>query len=830
MEAEKSTKREWWKHPLLRTAGVVLLFVAIALAYFYPAAFEGRKLFQVDGAGAAGVARDVVEEREKTGHSSLWTGSLFGGMPMYQISPSYPSSAVIGSVQKVYQLRAPFDLLPGDTYLVFMLLIGFYILMRAWGAKPLLSVLGAVMWAFSSYFLILIEAGHIWKLLTLCHIPPTIAGLVLAFRRKKYLPGFAVTALFTALQIYSNHIQMTYYFAILMLGMVVAWGVDAYKNNEWKHFGKALTAVLCAGLVGVAINVTNLYHTYNYSYETMRGGSELTTQASGEAVNQKGLDKEYITQWSYGIDEMLTFLIPDAKGGFTSHIGADEDALSVAKHPQGRAFVAQQNRYWGDQPFTAGPVYVGAFVLALAFFGFLVSKGPMKWAIGAVTLLTVMLSWGHNMMWLTSLFIDYVPLYNKFRTVSSILVVAEMTIPLFAIWGLYAICRDPEVLVKRKGAMVASVALTGGVALLMWLVPSLGGGFLSDMERSAFASYTAQQPEVGILVQDLENVRAEIFKSDALRSLVIILSGCAIVALFYFKKVNSNVMIALVCLLTLGDLWSVDKRYLHDAKYLDVEKVNRMAHQRTPIDDTILRDTTEYRVMNLTVNTFNDATTSYLHRSVGGYHPAKLQRYQDLISGYLSKHDTNVLRALNTKYYIVPDSTGKAAQLLVDNDVYGDAWLVERVHTVQNADEEFGAIGAYPLDKVAVVAPSFSGQLKELSPNDSTAYIRLTSYSPDKVTYTAESTAPNSLAVFSEIYYPDGWIATVNGNEAEILRVDYLLRGLQLPAGKHEIVFEFAPKSVKVTERIALFATGLLCLSFIAMGIALFRKRKEKTV
>lgn len=832
MNTQERISKKWWQNPITQTIAVIVAFIIISLAYFYPAVFEGRKLFQMDGAGAAGVARDVVEVREQTGHSPLWTGSQFGGMPMYQISPTYPSSSLLNGVQKVYQLKAPFNILPGEAYLVFLLLVGFYILMRACRMRPLVSILGALMWAFSSYFIILIDAGHIWKLLTLSYIPPTIAGLVFAFHRRKYLLGFGVTALFTALQIYSNHIQMSYYFAYLMLAMIIAWGIEAYKKQDWKHFGKALGTIVFAGLLGVSINATNLYHTYKYSKETMRGGSELTTSSpSGEKANatSNGLDKEYITQWSYGIGEMLTFLIPDAKGGFTTHIGLETSTLSKVQHPQARQFIAQQNRYWGDQPFTSGPVYVGAFVLALAFFGFFASKGPMKWALAGVTVLTVMLSWGHNMMWLTDLFIDHVPLYNKFRTVSSILVVAEMTIPLFAVWGLYLICRDPEILKTKKVATYASLTLTGGVALVMWLIPSLSGGFLSKMESSAFAGYTAQQPEFQILVNDLQSVREAIFKADALRSLIIVIVGVGLVALLYFRKINTTVTLILIGVLTLVDLWSVDKRYLNDGKYIESHELSQRTHTRTPIDDAILKDETPHRVMNLTVSTFNDATTSYLHRSVGGYHPAKLQRYQDLIEGYLSKHDTNVLRALNTKYYIAPDSTRTKAVLITDDEAYGAAWFVGQVYKAKDANEEFSALGRFPLNDVAVLAPPFSDKVKGLTlTKDSLATVEQTSYRPDRITYRVSSRAADNLVVFSEIYYPYGWKATIDGQQAEILRADYLLRALRIPEGEHEVIFEFAPQSVRTTETIAYICTVILCCSFVAMFVVYIVRRKRK--
>lgn len=808
--------------------GVVLLFLVISLAYFTPAAFEGRVLFQADGAAASGTGRDVVEYKAETGERSYWTGSLFGGMPTYQISPSYPSAEGIKVAQNLYRLRLPFlNFLPGDSYLIFMLLIGFYIFMRSWGLKRLLSIGGAIMWAFSSYFLILIDAGHIWKLLALTYIPPTIAGLVLVFHRRKYLLGFFVTGLFTALQIYSNHIQMSYYFAFVMVAMVVAWGIEAAHKKEWLHFAKATGTVLAAGLVGIAINGTSLYHTYQYSQETMRGGREITVldQATDKQATTTGLDHAYITQWSYGIDEMLTFLIPDAKGGASGYIGIEEAQNGGVSDPQLLGIVAQQNRYWGDQPFTAGPVYVGAIVLLLALFGMIVAKGPMKWGLVVVTLLTIMLSWGHNLMWLSELFINHFPLYDKFRTPSSILVVAEFTLPLFAIWALYLLTTQPQLLKEHKKAAIISVALTLGVALLMWVAPSLSGGFLSRAEEETFSTLTAEHQEVALVRSALEQVREGIFKADALRTIIVLLFGIGILYFYQKEKLNKKWMLSLLFLLILVDLWSVDKRYLNDEKYLPQRSVQAKVSHTTEADKIILADTTQFRVLNLAVNTFNDATTSYNHRSVGGYHAAKLQRYQDLIEGYLVHQDLNILRALNTKYYIIPDSLGREVAV-ADPDTYGDAWFVSKAQKVDTPDDEFTTIGKVSLQEVAVVGSDFAKHLPTTITPDSTAQIKLTSYSPNKVTYQS-SNAQEGLAVFSEIYYPHGWHATIDGAPAEILRADYLLRALVVPAGQHQIEFVFDPKTLHATELVANIGNLLLLLAGIGTVIYYIRQRKH---
>lgn len=820
-------KKAWYRQPWIMSLGAVLLFAIISIAYFTPAAFEGRVLFQADGAAASGTGRDVVRYEEETGHRSLWTGSLFGGMPMYQISPSYPSTKGVKLTQQVYRLEAPLDLMPGDSYLIFMMLIGFYIFMRSWKVRPLPAIGGAILWTFSSYFLILIQAGHLWKLLALAYIPPTIAGLVWAFHRRKYLLGFVVTGIFSALQIYSNHIQMSYYFAFLMFAMIIAWGVEAARHKDRKHFSKALAVVILGGIVGIAINSTNLYHTYKYSKETMRGGSELTVlNKANESTSSTGLDKEYITQWSYGIDEMLTFLIPDAKGGASGQIGLSEPHIRKAGNQQSQYFVAQQNRYWGDQPFTAGPVYVGAFVLLLAIFGMLVAKGPMKWAFIGTLILTVMLSWGHNFMWLTSFFIDHFPLYDKFRTPSSILVVAEMIIPIFAIWGLILILKDPKIIVRKKTQTILALALTLGVALLIWIIPTAGGSLLSKMEQNAFGEYITQAPELGIYISALESVRASIIKADALRSILIILVGSGIITLFYYKRISQKWVVPLVIIVCFVDLWSVDKRYLNDDMYMPAHQVQMRVQQTTPIDKKILEDQSEFRVMNLAVNTFNDATTSYNHRSIGGYHAAKLQRYQDLIEGYLSQHDLNVLRALNTKYYIVPDSINGMG-LIEDDEIYGNAWFASSIKNVKNSDEEFLALKDTPLDEVAIMAPPFSQEINGEIHKDSLSSVTLTSYAPDRITYRS-SNSNDGLIVFSEIYYPDGWHVTINGEPAKLLRANYVLRALEVPAGENEIEMWFDPDSIHTTEAIAFTANIILLLSAISLIVFFVYKRKKK--
>lgn len=819
------TNKPWYRQEWFFVLLVLLLFVGLSYAYFYPAAFEGRQLYQVDGAASAGTGRDVVELHEETGEWSRWTGGLFGGMPTYQIRPDYVSQEPMVKLRSLLRLEWPLDLMPGDTYLLLMLLLGGYFFVRSWGARRSVAVLGAILWTFSSYFLILIQAGHIWKLTTLAFVPPTLAGLVYAFHRRHYRMGFIVMALFTGLQILCNHYQMTYYFGFLMAAMIIAWAVEAGRNGEWNHFGKAFLAVALGGLTGLAMNGSGLYHTWEFQQETMRGGSEIRTAEGAKETSGNGLSKEYITAWSYGIDETLTLLIPDAKGGATGAIGYT-DKVTKEVPVQHQAFVAQQNRYWGDQPFTAGPVYVGAFVLWLALFGMVAGKGPMKWALIAVTLLCLLLSWGHNFPLLTNFFIDHVPLYNKFRTPSSILVVPELTLPLFALWGMVLILQAPQRLRMQRGAVLTATLLTAGVALLALVVPSIGGPFTSVMERNALTPYLAQMPELGQAMEELTGVRRAIFRTDALRSLIVVLIGMALLLLFYKGKLKSGPTVALVSLLCLIDLWMVDKRYLNDSMYQPREAIAERVQQKTPLDEQILSDPEEHRVMNLTVDTFNDATTSYYHRSVGGYNAAKLGRYQDLITGYLSKLDRNVLRALNTKYYILPDSTG-GQRLMVDPEAYGDGWFVSEIRTAKGAQEAFTALGTTPLDRVAVVESDFAEALPTGTLCDSTASVTLTDYRPDRLVYRTEN-AYDGLAVLSEIYYPHGWHATIDGEATELLRVDYLLRGVVVPAGSHELVLTFAPQTLAATETAAYTAYGVLLLAIVMSAVVYYRRRRRE--
>ena len=822
----------------------ILAFVLLSFAYFFPADIENRILFQHDTAAGAGAGQEVKEYYEQTGERSRWTNSLFGGMPMYQIAPSYDSTKSLQWVQKAYQL-----FLPDYVCLTFMLMLGFYILLRVFGIPVWLAGLGGIMWAFSSYFFILISAGHIWKFITLAYVPPTIAGIVLAYRGK-LLWGGILTALFVALQITSNHVQMSYYFFFVILFFVGAYFEKAWRTKTLPQFFKASAVLIVAALVGIAANVSNLYHTYAYSKETMRGKSELVQTGDAAKQTSSGLDRDYITQWSYGIDETLTLLVPNFKGGASAALSQSETAMSKA-NPMYSSLYGSLTQYFGTQPMTSGPVYVGAFVLFLFVLGCFIVKGPLKWALIGATFFSIVLSWGKNFMPLTDFFIDYVPLYNKFRAVSSILVIAEFTIPLLAIFALKRLLEEPEILKQEKKPLGISLLLTAGIALLLAVAPgSIGSGYVPAQEAQMLQNAVNQQMipanELSGILANLGEMRAELVSSDALRSFIIIGIGCSLLWLYASGKLRSSLTIAGITILCLADMWGVNKRYLNDAQFVP-HSIRTETFTKTNTDELILQDTSlDYRVLNFATSTFDDNNTSYWHKSVGGYHPAKLRRYQEMIEHHISPEmqaaykaiataggemdsvDANkfrVLNMLNTKYFIFPAGQQRQTVPILNPHAYGNAWFVNKVQYVNNANEEIDALDSIIPTETAVVDARFKDVLKGTTESykDSLSSIRLTGYAPNRLTYETNN-AQDGIAVFSEIYYPDGWHVTIDGQPAELARADYILRTMYVPAGQHTIEMRFDPTSLHVTEGIAYGALALLVIGIIVA--VLIAKRK----
>lgn len=812
---------------------MIVLFAAISFAYFFVPVSQGKILYRHDSSAGKGMGHEMTEYRERTGEQTRWTNSVFGGMPTYQMAPSYGSTDGLKSIVSMYHLW-----LPDYVWYIFAYLLGFYIMLRAFDFRRSLAVLGSVIWAFSSYFLIIIAAGHLWKVFALAYLPPMIGGIVLAYRGK-YLWGLIVTALFTAFEISANHVQMTYYYMFIIFFLVLGFLVDAIRQKRISHFLKASGVCLAAAIIGVAMNISNLYHTWEYQKESMRGKSELVKKNSANQTDS-GLERDYITAWSYGIGETWTLLIPNAKGG--ASVPMIQNKIVQEKGDPMYEFVYQQlGQYWGEQPGTSGPVYVGAFVMMLFILSLFIVKGTVKWSLLAATILSVLLSWGHNFMPFTDFFIDYMPMYSKFRTVASILVIAEFTIPLLAMLALKRIVDEPELLTRKIKYVYISFALTAGIAAVF----ALGGGaffdFISSSERQALSQFPADQ--LNPLLDNLTSLREQIFAADCWRTFFIIVIGTLLLLFYKAGKLKAEYMVGCVCVLCLIDMWQVDKRYLNDSMF--VPKSERDAPiEMTETDRQILEDKSlDYRVLNFSSNTFNENETSYFHKSIGGYHAAKLRRYQEVIEAHISPEmnaamkaiveaagdmsavDGNklfpVINMLNTKYFIMPLQGGANAPL-PNPYAYGNAWFVDKVSYVNNANEELSALGTTDLRHTAVADKAFSDVLGQSKANDSTATVRLEKYEPNQLEYSVSS-KNGGVVVFSEIYYP-GWNATVDGVEVPVGRANYILRAISVKPGSHKVVLDFHPKSVSVTETIAYIATAILMLMFVAIVIV---KRKE---
>ncbi len=826
----------------LPDAIVVALFAVISFAYFLVPVSQGKILFRHDSQASVGLGQELTEYEQRTGEVTRWTNSLFSGMPTYQISPAYSSTDGLSTAMSAYHLW-----LPDYVWFLFAYLLGFYILLRAFNFRQSLAALGSILWAFSSYFLIIIAAGHLWKVMALAYLPPMIAGVVLAYRGK-YLWGFIVTVVFTAFEVKANHVQMTYYYLFIVLFMVVAYLVQAIREKRFQHFLKASGVLVAAALIGVAINISNLYHTWEYQKESMRGKSELT-KANSANQTSSGLDRDYITQWSYGIDETLTLLVPDAKGGASVPLSQNATAMAKA-NPEVQNMLPQLYeavpQYFGTQPGTSGPVYVGAFVLFLFVLGLFIVKTPLKWALLAATILSILLSWGHNFMGFTNFFLDYVPMYAKFRTVASILVIAEFTIPLLAALALKRIVDEPTVLTKNMKFVYASLAFTAGVALVMALMPSMMGPFVSDQERQMLSGIQGMTPDVqNMMLSSIATMRAAMVSADAWRSIIVIIIGVAMLLLYKAQKIKAIYLIVGISALCLIDLWQVDKRYLNDEMF--VPKSERdTPQQATATDMEILKDKAlSYRVLNFASGAFNENNTSYFHKSIGGYHPAKLRRYQEMIDKYIapemqaamqaigskggimSEVDGRklfpVLNMLNAKYFIVP-LQGNATTSIQNPYAQGNGWFVDKLTYVADANAEYAEVGKIDVSHEAVADKKFEAVLGNTQANDSTASVVLTKYEPNNMTYTVNS-AKGGVVVFSEVYYP-GWSATIDGQPAELGRVNYILRALNVKAGKHEVVLDFHPSSISITETIAYTALAVLLLAICAALFVEWKKRK----
>lgn len=804
-------------HSLL---GVGILLV-ITLVYFYPDVFEGNVLRQHDTLQGVANGQEAAAFAEATGETTRWTNSLFSGMPTFQISPSYGSSKLISTVERAYSLW-----LPNPANLVFIMMLGFYILMLAMRTRWYVALLGAIAYGFSSYFFIIIGAGHIWKFSTLAYVPPTIAGMILCYRGK-YIGGGVLAAFFAMLQIAANHIQMTYYFLFVIVALVIAFFVEHKRANTLKKWAKATGVLAVAAALAVGANLPSLYNTYEYSKQTMRGGHSELAVASANST-KGGLDKNYITQWSYGISETFSLLIPNIKGGATiiptdgQNIQTSMAEVEQVKEDYQKGKIDYQTysnlqmfpQYFGDQPMTNGPVYVGALIFALFILGLIIVKGPVKWALFAVTVLSVALSWGHNMMWLTDWFIDHFPLYNKFRTVASILVIAEFTMPLLAALALQKIVTTPDFFKLHSKAFFGSFGISIFFCLLGMMSPSVFGSGISQMEADMFAEYASQGYDLSPLYASLQDARMAMVSADALRSFVFLVIGVALFWLYFKNILKKEALCGALLVVVLIDMYPVDKRYLNTKSFSMKPAMAQQTIEPRPVDLQILQDTAmNYRVMDL--SRFGDAMPSYFHKCIGGYHAAKLTRYQDLIDRQISKNNVEVLNMLNAKYLVVDDTTAH-----INPEALGNGWFVDKVTYVKGAQAEMAVLDTLHTAVGAVADESFRsvlGEAKAVMPGDT---IIETVYKPNELHYKTIS-RNGGLAVFSEIYFPWGWTATVDGKEVPVGRVNYVLRALQLPAGEHTVVFRFDPQSVHTTETVAYASVALIYLALIGAFLLL---------
>lgn len=828
---------------------VALLLAVVAIIFFAPDDLQGHVLQQHDILQGLANGQEVQQYEAATGHAPRWTDALFGGMPTFQISPSYEANNLMGWIFSVYTLW-----LPSPANLLFAMFLGFFIMCLCMRMKWPTALFASLAWGLSTYFVIIIGAGHIWKFITLAYIPPTIGGLALLYRGR-YLPGVAITALFGALQLQSNHPQMTYYFLFLILFLVIAWGVIAWKERKAARWATATGLALLAGILAVAANSASLYNSYEYAKETVRGRATDIVTADSDMTG--GMDRGAITAWSYGVDETLTLLIPNIKGGASiKPVGGQNSFMSVADtdaangaylSPEEMQVVGSFPQYFGDQPMTNGPVYVGALVLLLAILAMFVvdgpKAGPIKWALFAAVILSAMLSWGHNFSALTDFFIDNVPGYNKFRTPSSILVVLEFCVPLLAAMCIRKIIDTPDFLARYGWTFYTVFGLGILICVAGWLTPSIFGSPYSAQELEMLRQQGIfTNPAYANVLATVSSARLDLVSADSLRSLMFIVTGFLVIWL-YARGAFRQAPLFICCLsaIVLIDLFSVNKRYVNAENFVEpMPQTETFAMNEA--DRWILEDTTHYRVLDL--GEFGGARSSYFHKTVGGYHAAKLTRYNDLITYAINPaltrlkqsaersmsqsaeptdslnpqaprrlftSDEPVLDMLNTKYYLLGDYAEENPGAL------GAAWLVDTIRYAATANEEMEALGHIDPATTAVAGKEFEGILGKAAAKTPGDTIYITSYAPDRLNYRSRS-AKGGLALFSEVYFPWGWHVTVDGTPVEMGRADYVLRALPIPAGEHEIEFRFDPKSLTVTNSIGVTAVIVI---FLLCGVAL---------
>lgn len=811
-----------WPHLL-----VLVCFAILSFVYFSPV-LQGKTLPQMDNIHAEGAAHQLVEYQHQTGEKAQWTDSMFGGMPAYQIK-SDSSHNIFYHLSHAIRLGLPYT----TVAIVFLYLVGFYIMLLSLGVGRNIAIIGSLAFALGSYNIIIIAAGHITKCYAIAMMPLVIGGVLMTFGGKRIL-GAVYTMVALGLELAYNHVQITYYLALAIALLVVIELIFAIRTHALRNFGVSIAFLAVAAILAILPSATNLWTTYEYGAYSIRGKSEL--KAADGQKESSGLDKDYALGWSYGVGETPTLLVPNVVGGASEAIGNKVKAVREAD-PQIGQIVAQQSSYWGGRSFTSGPVYVGAIVCFLFFVGCFYYKGRVKWWLIAATVLSIFLAWGKNFPLLTDFMFYHFPLYNKFRTVEMALVIATVTIPLLGMLGLKAIYDNPEDIKYQPGKFFGALGLSAGVALLLAAVPTLFYDFLSPQEAAQFVQLKAQNPIYAALEQTLVDARVELTRSDALRSAVLILLASSALWFCSVRKINSKIMLATVAVLTLIDLWGVDRRYLSSDNFVPRSESRNFAISEA--DKAILADKTPHRVMSLYTNPFNEVFTSYYHHSVGGYHGAKLRRYQDLIDAHLMPEWQSLLAALQKQDYAAIDAAMSASPALnmlgcrymiynpkqaplVNHYAFPEAWFVSEAQPVSSPDDALAAISSADLKRVAILEDSDPATFT----TDSSASIRQTAYAPDCVTYQSNSSA-DGLAVFSEIYYPAGWVATIDGAEAPILRADYTLRALRIPAGNHTIEFSFRPKSFIIGNNISTAASIVVVLLVIAAVVMSLREARK---
>jgi hypothetical protein len=850
---------------LVPHAIAVVVFLAVTFGYLSPL-LKGKAIDMGDISNYKGMSKEIADFREKNGTEPLWTNSMFGGMPAYQISVLYPAN-LLGYVDKLLSLYLP---RPAD-YL-FLCMLGFYFLLCVLKVDSWTAVVGAIAYALCSYYIISLQVGHTSKAHAIAYIAPILASFILTFRGKLILGG-ALTALFLGLQLYCNHLQITYY-TIMMLGIYGLFELyGAYKEKRMALFAKAVVVLFVGSLVGVLPNTTNLWLTYEYGKYTTRGKSELTIPSPGEAADSTksvsnetgGLPRDYITQWCYGVDETFTLMIPNYKGGVSGAIGNDKTALKDVD-ARLKKQIAQSSAYYGDQIYVAGPTYAGAIIIFLFVLALLFVRGPFKWAMLAATLFSITFAWGGNWPGLFNFAVDYIPGYNKFRSVSMMLTIANFTLPLLALFGLYKVLTTPgflaqkmvifgkETKVSNQAGFLAAFALTGGLCLLMYLTPTTFNTFLSGNEVDQFTTMADQAAasnnqeyvdQIADYQSNLENARINIFKADALRSFLFILGAAGLLFAYFKFTFDRRIVIGIIGLLVLLDLAMVDQRYLNSKSFV-AKKETKVPFQKNNAINSILADKDPgKRTLNL--SGFNqDASVSYFTSSIGGYHGAKLKRYQQLIEFRIMGEIDGIRKVLssgglndsiiNNMYRSIPTLNMLNTKYIIANPNYpalsnpyalGAAWFVNDVKLVANPDSEVLALNKIDPAVTAVVDKAFETQVAGFKPvADSTATIKLVSYQANHLVYES-NTAAEQFAVFSEVYYKDGWNVYVDGKPSDYVRANFVLRAMKVPAGKHKIEFKFEPTQYSQGETVALAGSILVFLALAGAAFLELRRKKE---